>query len=88
MKFSMLSSIVHNYVKYLKDCAAYSGMYHDGGAGSYRQKFEEYKTGKIYEMALRPSEYYKLDDIEVEEPSGFQEAIRYYKQQLVNDMKL
>lgn len=88
MKFSMLSSVVDGYVKHLNTCAAYSGAYNDGGSSAYNAKLEKFKTAYVYELDLRPSEYYKLDDLEVGEPLMFREAILFYKQQLVQNMKL
>lgn len=88
MKFSMLNKMVKDYAYQLKEDAGYMGSYTDGGCENLLQRLANYKNRFVVELDLRPSEFNKLDDIEVGEPSEFSEVIKSYKMKLVRDIKL
>lgn len=88
MKFSKLQIIVTDYAHRLKQDAGYMGSYTDGGCEDLLRRWSDYKNRHVIELDLRPSEFYKLDDIEVGEPTEFSHIIERYKMQLVRDMKL
>ena len=88
MKFSKLQSIVTKRAHEQRECAAYNGAWNDGGEGGTLSKLSKYKDSLVREHDLRPSEYYKLNDLEVGEPIEFSEIIANEKQRLARDIKL
>lgn len=88
MKLSMLNRIIINHAHQLEEDAGYSGSYTDGGSANLLQRLSDYKNRFVVKLDLRPSEFNKLDDIEVGEPLEFSEAIQSYKMKLVRDIKL
>jgi len=88
MKYSFLQKIVTEYALQLKEDAGYSGSHSDGGCEKLLSKLNDYKTTLVVKMDLRPSEFYKLNDIEVGEPSEFSNVIEKYKINLAKNIKL
>ena len=76
MKYSKLKEIVESKAHTLKENASYSGAWDDGGCKSLLLKLEEYRQKLINNEDLKPSEYYKLNDLEVGEPSEFSSIIK------------
>lgn len=88
MKFSLLNTIVTDYANECKTSAAYAGAWNDGGASEILAKLERYKQTQVVKFDLRPSEYHKLNDIEIGEPDEFSDIIYKYKLKLVKNIKL
>jgi hypothetical protein len=88
MKLSFLREIVQNYANNLEINAGYSGSWGDGGKRNLIERLKEYEQRFIIVYDLRPSEFHKLDDIEVDEPSEFNEVIMAYKMELAKKIKL
>lgn len=88
MKFSKLESLIIKEVNNLRMSAAYNGMWSDGGSSSLSNKFDEYKKSLICKQDLRPSEYCKLDNLEVGEPDMFSDIIMKEKMRLAKDIVL
>jgi hypothetical protein len=88
MKFSLLSKIVTEAANEYKENAAYSGAWNDGGCESLLCKLADYKKSLVVKFDLRPSEYSKLNDIEVGEPKEFSDIIEKYKTKLAKNIKL
>lgn len=88
MKFSFLKQIVTEEACQIKENAGYSGRWDDGGCQSLMNKLENYQKGFIIKMDLRPSEFNKLNDIEVGEPQEFYSIIENYKIKLAKNIKL
>lgn len=88
MKFSFLNQLITDAAYKMKENAAYGGRWDDGGSSNLLNKFSEYKNNFIIEMDLRPSELYKLNDIEVGEPKEFSDIIEKYKISLAKNIKL
>jgi hypothetical protein len=79
MNYKKLNEIITNEAFQLKENAGYSGAWNDGGSGSLLDKLESFRQTIIFEEDLRPSEYYKIDNIEVGEPEIFKQIIEDYK---------
>jgi len=88
MKFSFLKQIVSDYAEELKLSAAYSGSHGDGGCSDLLSKLNDYRDKLVVELDLRPSEFSRLNDIEVGEPMEFSKIIEEYKIKLSKDIKL
>jgi hypothetical protein len=88
MKYSKLEQIVYERVNQLKQNAAYSGEWGDGGSESLSNRLKDFQQNLIVKLDLRPSEFNKLNDIEVGEPIEFSDIIEKYKINLVMNIKL
>lgn len=88
MKLSFLTKIVSEKAYKLKEDAGYSGSYTDGGCENMLKRLNDYRQRFVIELDLRPSEFYKLNDIEVGEPVEFSEVINKYKIELAKNIKL
>jgi hypothetical protein len=88
MKFSFLKQIVTEYALQLKEDAAYSGSHSDGGCENVLSKLNTYKNTLVVKMDLKPSEFYKLNDVEVGEPVEFSNIIEKYKIKLAKEIQL
>jgi len=88
MKYRLLRDIVSDYAQYLKDNAAYSGAWNDGGSSNIIRELEDFNKSLMVKYDLRPSESYKLSVKDVGEPPQFKDAIDRYKLKLVDDMEL
>lgn len=88
MKYSKLKQIVTEKAESLKLSAGYSGAWDDGGSSSLLGKLEDFEQELIIKHDLRPSEYYKLNIVEVGEPDIFQFIIDDYKIKLIKNIKL
>lgn len=86
MKFSTLVSIVQAKAHNLKEDAAYSGSYDDGGASNLLQRLADYKHSLVVKYDLRPSEFHKLNDMDVGEPAELSSIIEDYKLKLAKEM--
>ena len=86
MKYLKLKEIVESKAHTLKENAGYSGAWNDGWCNSLLSKLEEYSQKLINNEDLRPSEYYKLNDLEVGEPSEFTSIIDEYKLKIAKNM--
>ena len=88
MKLSFLRKIVTEYAYTLREVEAYSGSYHDGGCANLLAKLKDYENKWIIKLDLRPSEFSKMNDIEVGEPEEFSKIIEEYKISLAKNIKL
>ena len=88
MKYIKLEQIITDEINQRKLSAAYSGAWNDGGANNLRDKLNNFKLTLITKYDLRPSEYHKIDDIEVGEPEEFITIIEAYKIKLAKNIKL
>ncbi len=88
MKFSRLEGIVMSYANMKETNAAYNGAWNDGGASGCRSAIERFKQDLVNKYDLRPSEYSKLNDVEVGEPSQFSEEIEAERKRLARNIKL
>lgn len=88
MKFSFLKQIVTEEAYQRKENAGYAGAWGDGGCQSLLSKLQDYQQSFVIKMDLRPSELYKLNDIEVGEPQEFSDIIEKYKINLAKNIKL
>ena len=88
MKYKIFKHIVEEYADSLSLSAAYSGSWGDGGYEYYMNKLYDYTRRFIIKYDLRPSETYKLDDIDVGEPHEFKKIIDEYKLNLIDKIKL
>ena len=79
IKFSILKKIVIEHAEQLKMAAQYNGDWSDGGYSNLLDKLNNYKNSLIVKLDLKPSEFYKLYDIDVDEPSEFSSIIKKYK---------
>lgn len=86
MLYKDLKKIVNDKVSDLHEGAAYSGAHNDGGSAALLNKFRDFKEGLVVKLDLRPSEFYKLDDIEVGEPSQFKSIIDEYVTKMTHEM--
>ena len=88
MNFLFLSKIVTEHAEELKLSASYSGSQSDGGYNHLISKLNDYKNKLVVELDLRPSEFSKLNDIEVGEPTEFTSIIDAYKVKLAKNITL
>lgn len=88
MKFSFLKQIVNEAAHQLKENAAYAGACDDGGCSSLLSRFNDYQNNMVIKLDLRPSEFNKLNEIEVGEPKEFSDIIEKYKIKLAKNIKL
>lgn len=88
MKFSFLKQIVTEAANQLKENAAHSGSWGDGGSDWLLSKLNKFKNDIIIRLDLRPSEINQINDIEVGEPKEFFDVIENYKINLVKNIKL
>lgn len=88
MKFSRLKQIVTEAAHQLKEDAAYSGSWNDGGCENLLNKLHNYQNNWVVKLDLRPSEFNQLNDIDVGEPSEFSNVIKQYKISLAKNIKL
>lgn len=88
MRYSKLEEIVFAYAEKVKQSAAYSGSWNDGGSSTHLATLASYRNTLIVKLDLRPSEFYKLNDFEVGEPVEFANIIDDYKIQLAKNIKL
>lgn len=88
MKLSFLTEIVTKRANQLKEDAGYSGYYTDGGCEMLLKRLNDYLQRFVIKLDLRPSEFEKLNDIEVGEPDEFSEVIDKYKIELAKNIKL
>lgn len=88
MKFMKLQELVTKHAKELLLDAAYGGSMSDGGSGRLLNKLETFKDKLVHQLDLRPSEYYKLDEVEVGEPDEFYDIIIKEKRRLAESIKL
>jgi hypothetical protein len=88
MKFSFLKKIVTEYAEQLKEDAGYSGSHTDGGCSSILTNLSKYQDSLVVKMDLRPSEFSKLNDVEVGEPVEFSNIIEKYKIKLAKEIQL
>ena len=88
MKYTLLQKIVTEYAYELKECAAYNGERSDGGCQNLLSKFNNYTNNLIIKFDLRPSEFNKLNEIEIGEPNEFINIIEKYKINLAKNIKL
>ena len=88
MKFEKLKSIIVQEAEQRKKIAAYSGAWDDGGCQSLLNRLSEFKNQLIVKYDLRPSEYYKLNDVEVGEPYEFSSEIEKFKIKLAKNIEL
>lgn len=88
MKFYKLRSIVTAEAEDQRLSAAYNGAWNDGGASSTLSKLEEFRDILIRQEDLRPSEYYKLNNLEVGEPELFSKIIMAAKMKLAKNIQL
>jgi len=88
MKFSFLKQIVTEAANQLKRSAAYQGSFNDGGCNNLLNKLNNYQNNLVIKLDLRPSEFNKLNDIEVFEPVEFLDIIEDYKINIAKNIKL
>lgn len=88
MKFEKLERIIKMRADKLELDAGYSGSYNDGGKKNILNKLEGFKNSLVVKLDLRPSEFYKLKEIEVGEPLEFSREIREIKLSLLKNIKL
>ena len=88
MKYSKLVDIITKKAEDLYLDKAYSGGGRDGGRSLMYDRLEKFKHKLICEYDLRPSEYYKLSDLEIGEPIEFKNEIYQHKLTLINQIKL
>ncbi|TMS95291.1 hypothetical protein CWB58_00655 [Pseudoalteromonas sp. S201] len=88
MKYSKLVKIVSEYAHNQKESAAYNGAWNDGGCSATKAELESFKHSLILEHDLRPTEYYKLNDIDVGEPQEFSEIIKKEKMRIASNIEL
>ena len=92
MTYSTLERIVKNRANEIKENAGYMGSWDDGGSHQLLEQLEKYKMHLIYQKDLRPSEYYKLNDLEIGEPNEFAYIIEKEKfkkaMEIVENIKL
>jgi len=79
MKYSTLVGIVQNEAYFLKENAGYSGAWDDGGSSGLIRKLDDFKNKLVVQEDLRPSEFYKLDDMDIGEPEEFTNIIEKHK---------
>lgn len=78
MKFSKLKEIVNNHVIDLGISASYSGFCGEYGTNIILNKLKNFQDNLVIEYDLKPSEFNKLNDIEVGEPNQFKLIIEKY----------
>lgn len=88
MKFSKLDEIVISRANELRVSARYGGEWGDGGCASLLNRLNNYKNILVVKLDLRPSEFHKLNDIEVGSPTEFSDIIERYKIKLAQNIKL
>lgn len=92
MKYIKLEQLIKEEAHNLKENAGYAGSWNDGGSANLLARLNEFKQKFVVKYDLRPSEYYKLNDIDVGEPEEFITEINRYKlklsKEIVKNMKL
>lgn len=88
MNFLTLKKIVIEHAEQLKKSAEYSGEWSDGGYSNVLAKLDKYQNSLVVQLDLKPSEFCKLNDIEVGEPDEFSNIIEKYKVNLAKKIKL
>lgn len=92
MKYSKLKEIINEKAFNLKESAAYSGSWTDGGSANLLSKLEKFKQQLVVKYDLRPSEYNQLENIDIGEPEEFSTIIEEYKikiaEQIAKNIKL
>lgn len=88
MKLQLLRKIVKEYASELKESAAYGGSHTDGGSDNLLCKLKDYENKWVMKLDLKPSEFSKLENVEVGEPLEFSFIIENYKINLVKNIKL
>ena len=86
MKYKTLTKIVKEEAFELKENAAYSGSYNDGGSSNLLTKLNDYQNGLVIKLDLRPSEFGQLNEMEVGEPEEFSSVIEKYKLKLAKEL--
>lgn len=88
MLYKKLESIIKSKAKNLKLTAEYNGARNDGGSTPLLNRLNDFKQSLIIKYDLKPSEYYKLNYIDIGEPNEFLEIINEYKLNLIQNIKL
>jgi len=91
MKFRILEKIIKEKATQLELEAEYSGAWGVWGSSdssSLLNKLYDYKNGIVVKHDLRPSEFYKIDDMEIGEPNEFKIEITEYKVKLAKSIQL
>jgi hypothetical protein len=92
MKYSKLEQIVREEANRLKENAAHSGAWNDGGSANLLAKLSNFKQGLVVKYDLRPSEYEQLNNTDIGEPEEFLSIINRYKlklaEQIAKDIEL
>jgi len=85
MKYSKLKELVNNWIVSEKLNNEYMGK-NICGDSVYNEIFERFKSKLIHELDLKPSEFFKLDDVEIGEPLQFSEIISKTKLKLIKNI--
>lgn len=88
MLYKELKAFMQFAAEQLKMDAAYSGAHNDGGKQRLIMDFEAFKQSLVEKHDLRPSEYYKLDGMDVEVPQKFQRYFERYETKFNKAYKL
>lgn len=88
MKLSLLRKLVLKESEELYLNEAYNGGYGDGGKSILLQRLKDYEHTLVVKYDLRPSEYYKLNEIDIDEPKEFERILNNYKLELSKNIKL
>ena len=88
MTFSKLKTVVHKSAHNAKESNAYIGGHGDGGSSALLRELSEFENTLVYKLDLRPSEYSKLNDVEVGEPQQFSKEIAEYREYLAKNIDL
>lgn len=88
MKLNLLRKLVIEEAEELYLNEGYNGGHGDGGKSYLLQKLKDYEQTLIVKYDLRPSEYFKLSDLEIEEPTQFYNILDKYRLKLAKQIKL
>lgn len=88
MKYKTLNRVVRSYVDKEDRDSEYSGGVNFSKSRMYLEQLSKIRDSIIGRLDLRPSEYHKIDEYEVNEYEVFSDIIKEYKYNLVKDIDL
>ena len=87
MKVRTLIQIISEEIEDRKDNAKYMGAWNDGTSGLI-ESLDNFRQNLIHKHDLKPSEYFKMNDIEIGEPDIFMPIIKKHKEKLAMNIEL
>jgi len=87
MRFRTLIKIISEEIEDRKDNAKHMGAWNDNTDGLI-ESLDKFRQNLIHKDDLKPSEYFKINDMEIGEPDIFMPIIKKYKEKLAMSIEL